>query len=91
VAHVIIEVVDDEGRVVSLADNEVTVRINGEGRLLGLEGGDMSDTSNLRDNRQRVVRGRLLAYVESTESVGEIVVSATSPLLGQAQLEMKVE
>ena len=91
VAHVIIEVVDDEDRVVSLADNEVTVRINGEGRLLGLEGGDMSDTSNLRDNRQRVVRGRLLAYVESTESVGEIVVSATSPLLGQAQLEMKVE
>ena len=91
VAHVIIEVVDDEGRPVALADNEVTVRVNGEGRLLGLEGGDMSDTSNLRDNRQRVVRGRLLAYVESTESVGEIVVSATSPLLGQAQLEMKVE
>ena len=91
VAHVIIEVVDDEGRTVSLADNEVTVRVNGEGRLLGLEGGDMSDTSNLRDNRQRVVRGRLLAYVESTESTGEIIVSATSPFLGQAQLEMKVE
>jgi hypothetical protein len=91
VAHVIIEVVDDEGRPVVLADNEVTVRVNGEGRLLGLEGGDMSDTSNLRDNRQRVVRGRLLAYVESTGSVGEIVVSAMSPFLGQAQLEMKVE
>jgi hypothetical protein len=91
VAHVIIEVVDDEGRPVALADNEVTVRVNGEGRLLGLEGGDMSDTSNLRDNRQRVVRGRLLAYVESTGSVGEIVVSAMSPFLGQAQLEIKVE
>ena len=91
VAHVIIEVVDDEGRTVSLADNEITVRVSGEGRLLGLEGGDMSDTSNLRDNRQRVVRGRLLAYVESTESAGEIFVTATSPMLREVRLEMVVE
>ena len=90
VAHVVIEVVDDEGRTVSLADNEITVRVSGEGQLLGLEGGDMSDTSNLRDNRQRVVRGRLMAYIEATEGIGEIFITASSPLLKAAETTLKI-
>ncbi|MBR5656051.1 MAG: DUF4982 domain-containing protein [Prevotella sp.] len=90
VAHVVIEVVDDEGRTVPLADNEVTVRVSGEGRLLGLEGGDMSDTSNLRDNRQRVVRGRLMAYVQATEDIGEIFITASSPLLNPAETTLEI-
>ena len=90
VAHVVIEVVDEEGRTVSLADNEITVRVSGEGRLLGLEGGDMSDTSNLRDNRQRVVRGRLMAYIEATEDIGEIFITASSPLLNAAETTLEI-
>lgn len=91
VAHVIIEVTDQDGRTVPLSDNEITVRVTGAGRLLGLEGGDMSDTSNLRDWRQRVVRGRLLAYVESTQDDGTITVRAESPLLDEAELVIKVK
>jgi len=90
VAHVLIEVTDADGRAVALADNEVTVRVSG-GRLLGLEGGDMSDTSNLRDWRQRVVRGRLLAYVEATDDHGAITVRADSPLLDGAELTIAIE
>lgn len=91
IAHVIIEVVDSEGRTVPLSDNEISVRVTGAGRLLGLEGGDMSDTSNLRDWRQRVVRGRLLAYVEATQEDGTITVRADSPLLegGEKEIEIK--
>ena len=85
-----IEVVDDDARTVSLADNEITVRVSGEGRLLGLEGGDMSDTSNLRDNRQRVVRGRLMAYIEATEDIGEIFITASSPLLNAAETTLEI-
>ena len=44
IAHVIIEVIDSEGRTIPLSDNEISVRVNGAGRLLGLEGGDISDT-----------------------------------------------
>jgi hypothetical protein len=91
IAHVIIEVVDSEGRTVPLSDNEISVRVTGAGRLLGLEGGDMSDNSNLRDWRQRVVRGRLLAYVEATQEDGTITVRADSPLLegGEKEIEIK--
>ena len=90
VAHVIIEVTDSEGRPVNLADNEISVRVWGAGRLLGLEGGDMSDTSNLRDWRQRAVRGRLLAYIEATGDSGNITVHAESPLLDEAQMNIEV-
>lgn len=91
VAHVIIEVTDSEGRTVPLSDNEISVRVTGAGRLLGLEGGDMSDTSNLRDWRQRVVRGRLLAYVEATEDNGTITVLAESPLLDEGEMTIKIK
>lgn len=91
VAHVIIEVTDSEGRTVPLSDNEIAVRVTGAGRLLGLEGGDMSDTSNLRDWRQRVVRGRLLAYVEATEDNGTITVMAESPLLDEGEMTIKIK
>lgn len=90
VAHVIIEVTDEEGRIVNLADNEISVRVTGGGRLLGLEGGDMSDTGNLRDWRQRVVRGRLLAYIEATKDSGEINVRADTPLLDGAELTISI-
>ncbi|MBO4821293.1 MAG: DUF4982 domain-containing protein [Prevotella sp.] len=91
VAHVIIEVTDMEGKTVPLSDNEISVRVTGGGRLLGLEGGDMSDTSNLRDWRQRVVRGRLLAYVEATRDEGTITVRAESPMLEEQELTIKIK
>lgn len=91
IAHVIIEVKDQEGRTVSLSDNEISVRVSGAGRLLGLEGGDMSDISNLRDWRQRVVRGRLLAYIEATQDEGTITVSAGSPLLDEGEMTITVK
>jgi hypothetical protein len=91
VAHVIIEVTDEKGRTVPLSDNEISVRVMGAGRLLGLEGGDMSDTSNLRDWRQRVVRGRLLAYVEATRDDGTITVRADSPMLEGGELTIAIQ
>ena len=90
IAHVIIEVIDSEGRTIPLSDNEISVRVNGAGRLLGLEGGDISDTSNLRDARQRVVRGRLLAYVEATGDDGTITLRVDSPLLDGAETTIAI-
>ena len=63
VAIIDIEVVDEDGHFVSLADNEVTCFAEGPLRLLGLENGDIRDTSDKTDNRCRVRGGRLVAYV----------------------------
>ena len=36
-AHITVEVVDEEGTVVKLGDNEITCTVEGAARLLGLE------------------------------------------------------
>ena len=89
VAHVLIEVVDEQGIPVRLADNEITCRIEGPARLLGLENGNNSDMSEHRDHRQRVWRGRLLAYVQATGEAGDIRIRFTSPLLQKTEVVLR--
>lgn len=89
VAHVEIEVVDENGVPVKLADNEIRVMVKGGGELLALESGDNSDMGNYRDNRQRVFRGRLLAYIRATDTSSPVEITLTSPLLQPASLTLK--
>jgi beta-galactosidase/beta-glucuronidase len=88
-AHIFIEVVDENGIPVKLADNEVKIALGDNNDtnaiLIGLESGDNSDMGNYRDNRQRVYRGKLTGYLRST-APGPIRVKATSPLLIPATL-----
>ena len=90
-AHIEIEVVDEKGLPVKLADNEITCRVEGPARLLGLENGANNDMSEHRDNRQRVHMGRLLAYIQTTGELGDIRITFTSPLLQKAEVVIKAE
>ncbi|MBO4801361.1 MAG: DUF4982 domain-containing protein [Bacteroidaceae bacterium] len=90
VAHITIEVIDEQGNLVTLADNEITCWAQGV-RLLGLENADMRDTSSQTDNRQRARAGRLLAYIARGERAGAAVIRFTSPLLGSAEVQVNVE
>ena len=81
VVQVSIEVVDETGMLVKLADNEITCRVTGPGKLLGLESGNNTDMGIWTDNTQRAYHGRLLAYIQLDGSVGEIKVNLSSPLL----------
>ena len=84
--HVYVEVMDDSGLPVKLADNEITCTVEGPARLLGLENGAIDDMSEHRDNRQRVYMGRLLAYIQTDGEPGEIRVTFSSPLLRKSQV-----
>lgn len=91
-AHLTVEVVDEEGIPVVLADNNITCNIHGPLQLLGLEGSDNTDMGDYRDNRQRVYGGRLLAYVRSTDGrKGKGKVIFTSPLLKPAEIELNIK
>lgn len=89
VAHITVQVRDEHGVLVPNADNEITCRVMGAGRLLGLEGSNNSDMGDYTDNRQRVHHGQLLAYIASTGE-GEIRVQLSSPWLEGAELTIKV-
>ena len=90
-AHVTIEVVDEQGTIVKLGDNDVTCQIEGPARLLGLEGSNNGDMSDYTDNHHRAFHGRLLAYIQTTGEKGEIRVRLTSPLLKGTEVVLKAE
>lgn len=90
-AHITIEVVDENGTVVKLGDNEITCTVEGPLRLLGLEGSDNRDMSDYTDNHHRAYRGRLLAYVQTTGKPGQARVRFTSPLLKGAEVSFDIK
>ncbi len=90
VAHVFVEVVDEQGRLVKQADNEVRLMVRGA-RLLGMENGNIMDTS-LNGQRNRGVRthgGRLVAYIQPDQGAGRIVIQASSPFLQSQTIEIE--
>lgn len=91
VAHITIEVVDENGIAVKLADNNITCEVEGPAKLLGLEGSDNQDMGDYTDNHQRVYRGRLLAYIQSVGKQGPVKLKFTSPLLQGAEVSLQVE
>ena len=90
-AHVTLQVVDENGVPVMISDDEITCEIQGPVRLLGLEAGNNSDMGNYRDNIQRAYRGRLLAYIQTTGKTGEATVKFTAPWLKSAEITLQVE
>ncbi len=88
--HILIEVLDDNGHVVRMADNNITCRVEGPATLLGLEGSDNTDMGNYRDNQQRVYHGRLLAYIRNQQRTGKVTLHFTSPLLKPATISYEI-
>jgi hypothetical protein len=90
-AHIVIQIVDNKGVPVILADDEITCTVSGPGKLLGLESASNTDMTSYRDNTHRVYNGRMLAYIQSTGAKGEITISFTAPWLDPARVTIKTE
>ena len=93
ILQIVVEVIDEQGTVIPLADNEITCRTPRGVRLLGMENGDIRDTSDKTDARCRVHGGRLLAYVARTqdsEADGAARIRFTSPLLKATEVAVQL-
>ena len=84
VVHVTVKVVDAQGRVHPDADNEIAFEIQGEGRLIGVDNGDMSNMEDYKGKQKKAFHGMCLAIVQSGANAGQIRVTATSPGLKAA-------
>jgi beta-galactosidase len=86
VAHLTVRVVDAQGRMHPDANNEITFEVQGEGKLIGVDNGDMSDMSDFKGKVRKAFHGMCLAIVQSTAQAGQIRVTATSPGLKPASV-----
>jgi len=84
VVHVTVKVVDAQGRMHPDADNEITFEIQGEGKLIGVDNGDMSNQEDFKGKQKKAVHGMCLAIVQSNANAGQIRITATSPGLKPA-------
>ena len=85
VAHVTVKVLDVQGRLHPDADNEIMFEVQGAGRLIGVDNGDMSDmAADFKGKIRKAYHGMCLGIVQSTSSAGRIRLTATSPGLKPA-------
>ncbi|HXS93959.1 MAG TPA: glycoside hydrolase family 2 TIM barrel-domain containing protein [Candidatus Limnocylindrales bacterium] len=84
VAHMTVKVVDAEGRVHPDADNEIMFDVQGDGKLIGVDNGDMSNAEDYKGKQKKAFHGMCLGIVQATATAGRIRVTASSPGLKPA-------
>ena len=91
VAQIEIQITDEDGKPVFLADDEILCSTDGPVELLGLEASNPTDMGDYSDNRQRVYQGKMIAYVQATGEKGHAKVIFEAPWLEKAVIELIIE
>ncbi|HEY1575720.1 MAG TPA: beta-galactosidase GalA [Terracidiphilus sp.] len=84
VAMFAVEVQDAQGRVVPITNNEVSFKVSGAGKLIGVGNGDPTDQSPDKGSTRKAFGGLCMAVVQSTKTAGEITVEANASGLTSA-------
>jgi beta-galactosidase len=79
VAHVVVRILDAQGRVVPTADNEIAFEIQGQGKIIGLDNGNPVSHESYKGTHRKAFNGLCLAIVQSTATPGRIRLSASAP------------
>ena len=85
VAHCIIRIVDEQANLVPTADNEVTVLVEGDAELLGLDNGLPYDLTPMRSPVRKVAAGLALALIKTTSHQGDFSITVTCPGLPKTE------
>ena len=79
-----VEVKDSKDRVVPITDNEVTFKVSGGGKLIGVGNGDPTDQGSDKGTSRKAFCGYCMAVVQAGCKAGNITVEAISPGLESA-------
>jgi beta-galactosidase len=91
VSLITVEVQDEQGRVVPTAGNEITFRITGNGRLIGVGNGDPSSHESDHGSIRSAFNGLAMAIVQASKEPGDLAVEASSPALVSASVSIACE
>jgi beta-galactosidase len=91
VAMVAVAVQDAQGRVVPTADNPVSFRVTGPGKLIGVGNGDPTSHESDKGEGRKAFSGLCMAIVQSAPGAGTITLEATSPGLEPARVSIAAQ
>ena len=86
VTMVAVSVLDEKGRVVPYASDEVTFSVRGPAAVAGVGNGDPSSHEPDRASKRHAFHGLALAVVQATNRSGKIALTATAPGLKSAEI-----
>jgi beta-galactosidase len=81
-----VEVLDAEGRVLPVTDQEIAFKVSGTGRLIGVGNGDPTSHESDIGSTRKAFSGLCMAIVQAGKTSGDIKVEATSPGLTAAEV-----
>jgi beta-galactosidase len=90
VAHITAQVLDQEGRVVPTANDEMAFALTGAGRILGLDNGQPDGHESYQGQSRRAFHGLALVVVQSSGVPGTVTLSASSSALTAAKIGIDV-
>lgn len=86
VSVITVSALDSRGREVPTAENEITFRVVGAGKLIGVGNGDPSSHEADKGTTRRLFGGLCAAIVQSRSEPGDLRLEATSPGLQPAAI-----
>ena len=88
-SFVTVKVVDKDGNLCPLAENEIRFRVKGAGTYRAGANGNPASLENFQTPRMKVFNGMMTAIVSTTDEPGSIVLEATAKGLKNAVLKLE--
>ncbi len=82
------DVVDSQANPVFAADNQITFQIQGPGKIVGLDSGNLRSHEDFKSNARHVFQGKCLVIIQSTNEAGPIVLRASGAGLAGGEVSI---
>ncbi len=89
-AFVTVEVLDAEGNLCPLADNEVEFEVEGEAFIAGVDNGSPTSLERFKASHRKAFNGRCLVVLQSNGKQGEVKLTARSKGLASQSMRIRV-
>ena len=89
--HVSITAVDEKGRRVWDADDELTFEVEGPARLVAVANGDITSNESYQATSRHLWHGHAVAILRATQEAGTVVLKVKSKHYKQLTIELKTQ
>ncbi|MDF7825553.1 glycoside hydrolase family 2 TIM barrel-domain containing protein [Pontiellaceae bacterium B12227] len=90
VAHLVVQLVDKDGIPVKTENREITFKLKGDARMLGVDTGAQTNVQDFQSDHIVTDKGRCLLIVQSNRKANNIVITARAEGLGSQSTAIKV-
>lgn len=90
-SFVTVEILDGEGNLCPLAENEVTFTVEGAGQNEGVDNGSPISLERFKADHRKAMAGKALLIVRNNGKKGDITVKAVSPGLTDAAVTLNAK